>query len=98
MNNSITQPRNTPRNLGLLALVTAGILMIPLVANWPWTLSDYIVMGGLLFGIGLTYELIARTLTTKSHRTIVAVVLFVTFLLICAELAVGLFNTPFAGS
>lgn len=98
MNNSITQPRNTRRNLGVLLLVTAGILMIPLVANWPWTLSDYIVMGGLIFGTGLIYELIARTLTTKSHSTIVAIVLFVAFILIWVELAVGIFGTPFAGS
>jgi len=98
MNNSITEPRNTPRNLGILALVPAAVLMIPFVANWPWTLGDYVVMGVLIMSIGLIYELIARTLSTKTYRIIVAIVLFVAFLLIWAELAVGIFNTPFAGS
>lgn len=80
-----------------IALATACILLIPLLGQWPWTLSDFIIMGSLIFGTGLAYELIAKKVA-KKHRVAAAAALLVVFLLIWAELAVGLFGTPFAGS
>jgi hypothetical protein len=35
-----------------LALVVGFVLLIPLLGNWPWTLSDFIIAGILLFGAG----------------------------------------------
>lgn len=84
-------------NLFRLALGTAALLMIPLLLRWPWTLSDFVIMGVLIFGTGLTYELITSKLG-KKHRVIVAIALLIAFLLVWAELAVGLFGTPFAGN
>lgn len=79
------------------AVVTALLLLIPLILNFPWSLFDFIVMGILLFGTGVAYELITRKVG-KDRRIIVAVVLLIAFLLIWGELAVGIFGTPFAGS
>lgn len=90
--NSIIQ-----KNIFRIALGTAGILTIPLLASWPWTLSDFVIMGILIFGTGLAYELITKRVD-KKYRVAIGVALAVAFLLVWVELAVGLFGTPFAGS
>ncbi len=84
-------------NIFRIAVVTALILSIPLLFKWPWTLSDFIIMGILLFGTGLTFELITRRVNRR-YRVFIGIALLIAFLLVWAELAVGLFNTPFAGS
>lgn len=83
--------------------VTAVVLMVPLVAmqftsevNWDHT--DFIVMGILLISIGLLIVLASRKIKRISHRIIAIVALLASLLLIWAELAVGIFGTPFAGS
>ena len=89
--------QNIVRNIGRIALATACILLIPLLGEWDWTLSDFVIMGVLIFGTGLIYELITRNVTNTKHRVIVGLVLLIVFLLVWAELAVGIFGTPFAG-
>ncbi|MCF6402903.1 hypothetical protein L3C95_09855 [Chitinophaga filiformis] len=85
-------------------ILTAGLLLlVPLIAmqftsEVKWTLSDFIVAGFLLFGAGLLLELIMRRAKSLQSRLVLCVVLFVVFFLIWAELAVGIFGTPFAGS
>lgn len=83
--------------------VTAAVLLIPLVAvqfsdEVDWDLADFVVIGVLLIGIGLTYELVARKMRSTRQRAVLGVVLLGTLLLIWAELAVGVFGTPFAES
>lgn len=90
--------RNSLKNITYIAAGTVLILLIPLLARWPWTLSDFIIIGVLLFGTGLAYELIAIKLNKTTHRLILGILLAVIFLLIWIELAVGLFRTPFSGS
>lgn len=84
-------------NIVRFALGTALLLLIPVIGQWPWSASDFIIMGTLIFGSGVAYEVIVKQLG-KKHRTAVAVILVIAFILIWAELAVGLFGTPFAGS
>ena len=105
--------RNSTKNIIRIVLVTVLILMVPFLAmqlqvSLPdpggssgkvnWTLGDFIVMGSLLIGTGLSYELIARKLGNATQRAILAIVILVAFLLIWIELAVGLFGSPFAGN
>jgi hypothetical protein len=90
------------KNIGRLLIGTAAILMIPLVAmqfsdEVNWGLMDFVIIGILLIGAGLVYELIAKKVSAK-HRLIVAAIVAVLVILIWAELAVGLFGSPFAGS
>jgi hypothetical protein len=71
--------------------------MIPLVAmqftgEVKWDETDFITIGGLLFGTGLTYELIARKVQSKNHRAVIVVALLATLILIWTELAVGIFD------
>ncbi len=79
------------------------LLIIPLIAmqltdEVEWSLFDFIIMGTLLLITGLIGEIISKKVKKYKHRVILYVVVAITFLLIWAELAVGIFGTPFAGS
>ena len=79
------------------------LLAIPFVAmrfsgEVNWTLGDFIVAGGLLLGLALVIEAILRVVIQRRHRILLFVVVFVLFVLLWAELAVGVFGTPFGGS
>ncbi len=73
-----------------ITLVTAGILSIPLLAQWPWTLSDFVIMGILVSGTGFAYELIKNKGGTTMYRAAAGVAVLSTFLLTWVNLAVGL--------
>ena len=79
-----------------IALVTGLILMIPLVAmqftsEVNWGVSDFIVMGVLLFGMGFIYVHVARV-TPRKYRILIGTVVVAALLWIWAELAVGVFT------
>ena len=87
----------------IILSVTAFSLAIPLVAmqftnEVDWTLSDFVTAGVLLLSTGLAIELVIRYLKAGALRTIILVVILLVLFLIWAELAVGIFGTPFAGS
>ncbi len=96
---------NQMKNKRLFGILIAIVLLlsVPLIAmqfttEVNWTMADFAIMGFLLLSTGLIYELVMRKVTTKNARMgIVAVVLVVLFL-VWAELAVGVFGTPFSGS
>lgn len=86
------------KNIIRIALGMAFILLIPLVAmqfseEVDWKLGDFIVIGSLLFGSGLLYELLAKNVRNKDHRFIIGIVIAVAALYLWAELAVGIFTT-----
>jgi peptidoglycan/LPS O-acetylase OafA/YrhL len=81
---------------------TAAILLIPLIMmqvsnEWDWDLRDFVIIGVLLIGMGFVYELVATRLH-KKYRPLIALLVMTLVILIWAELAVGIFGTPFAGS
>ncbi len=91
------------RNIIRIVLATAFILVLVSLVNQfseevDWRAGDFIVMGVLLFSSGLAHELLAKKLSTTAYRVAVAVAIGIVFPLIWAELAVGIFGTPFAGS
>jgi hypothetical protein len=78
-----------------IALATAVILLLPLLAmqftnEVVWGLADFAVAGVLLFGAGLTYELIARKAGHIAHRAAVGVAIAAALLLVWINLAVGI--------
>jgi len=90
------------RLIGIIAAV-AIILSIPLVAmqfteEVNWSLFDFMVMGALLLVTGLIGEFLIRKVQKVEYRVLLLIGLVAAFLLIWAELAVGVFGTPFAGS
>lgn len=90
------------RLIGIILTVML-LLMIPLIAmqftnEVDWELSDFIIMGILLLGTGLLCELVLRKVKKTENRILLCALLLCTLFLIWAELAVGIFGTPFAGS
>jgi len=91
------------KRLVVILLSALLLLLIPLIAmqftdQVSWTFSDFLVMGLLLFGTGLTSELVLRKIKKTRYQIILFLVIAAMFLLIWAELAVGIFGTTFAGS
>jgi hypothetical protein len=77
-----------------VALGTGLILLIPLFGNlfvdgWNWPLPAFILAGTLLFGTGLTYELVAKKMNNKAYRFAVGLVVGTAFILTWMNLAVG---------
>jgi len=83
--------------------IVGTILLIPLIAmqltnEVNWSLFDFIIMGAMLTITGLLGEIIFKKVKKYKHRVAFYVVVAIIFLLIWAELAVGIFGTPFSGS
>jgi hypothetical protein len=85
--------RGIRRRMVYVALATAALLTIPLVARFPWSLGDFIVMGVLLFGTGLAYVLIAGLSDSIAYRAAVGLAVAAGFLLIWVNLAVGIIGS-----
>ncbi len=92
------------KNKRLIIILTtvAILLLIPFIAmqftnEVTWTSFDFVVMGTLLLGTGLVCELVLRKVTKIQYRIALCTVILGTFLIIWAELAVGIFGTPFSG-
>ena len=78
-----------------ISLATGFILLLPLLAmqftdEVVWDLTDFIVMGGLLFGVGFAYEFATRRSETTVYRAAVGVGLVGAFLLFWVNGAVGI--------
>lgn len=104
-NQSEITTSNTKKNKRLIGIVLTVVilLLIPLIAmqftdEVKWGLADFVVMGGLLLGTGLMCELVMRKVKKIEHRIAICGAILVALFLIWAELAVGIFGSPFAGS
>lgn len=91
------------KRLIIIMMAVAIKLCIPLIAmqftdEVNWTLSDFVVMGLLLLSTGLLCELVLRKVTKIQHRIILCALLIFGLFIVWAELAVGIFGTPFAGN
>lgn len=90
------------RLVGILIAI-ALLLLIPFVAmqftqEVTWSLFDFVVAGTLLLTTGLLCELVIRKVRKVEYRVAICVTILIALVLIWAELAVGLFGTPIAGS
>ena len=79
------------------------VLLVPLVAMFfteevDWKVPDFIVAGFLLAGVGFAYQLIVTGIKSNSKQAAIGIVLAAAMFLIWAELAVGVFGSPLAGS
>ena len=93
------------QNQRTLALYTvpAVLLLMPLIAmqftkEVDWSGSDFIIGGILLFGTAGVIDLVLRNVKTAKNRIIFSLLVLAVLFLVWAELAVGVFGTPFAGS
>lgn len=91
------------KRLYFILLGVIIILSIPFVAmrftnEVDWKISDFVIMGALLTGTGLLCDLALRKARSTKSRILLCGAILLAFFLIWAELAVGVFGTPFAGS
>lgn len=87
----------------LLYSIPLIILSFPLMAmqftkEVNWTISDFLVMGILLFTTVFTIDFVLKKFKTLKSRLILIVGIVVLLALVWAELAVGIFGSPLAGS
>lgn len=76
----------TQRNMIRPATVTAFLLLIPLLGNlfvegWNWPPAAFVVCGGLIFGAGFTWELIASRGSTD-YQVATGMAIVAAFLLV----------------
>lgn len=91
--------------LGGIALLMLTFLILQLTIGtgidgqgFNWTSSDFIIIGFLLLGTGLSCEFALRRIKSSKNRIFICVAIFILLVLTWMELAVGIFGTPFAGS
>lgn len=83
------------KRLIIWAVVIALILMVPLVAmqftdEIDWNLFDFVIMGTVLIGIGIVYELVVRKSAKIVYRVAFGIGLTGAFLLFWVNGAVGI--------
>jgi hypothetical protein len=91
------------QRLNIIISIVAFLLLIPFLAmqftdEVNWSLFDFAVMGILLLSTGLLLDLLLRKVKTLQNRLLMGFAVLLAFFLIWAELAVGIFGSPFAGS
>lgn len=87
----------------LLYSIPLIILSFPLIAmqltnEVNWTISDFLVMGILLFSTVFTMDFVLKKVKTLKSRLIVIFAIVILLVLVWAELAVGIVGSPLAGS
>ena len=85
-----------------IVLIALSLLFIPFVAmqftdNVQWTYGDFIIMGCMLTVYMLTINFAPNSLYGVK-KSLLILILGLLFLLLWAELTVGIFSSPFAGS
>ena len=63
-----------------------------------WSFFDFIVMGMLILLVSFGIKQIIKKTNSMHYRIILIGSILLVFLLVWAELAVGIFGTPFAGN
>jgi hypothetical protein len=82
--------------------IVGFLLLIPLIAmlftgEVNWSFFDFTIMGILLTTTGILIGITLK-IVKSNNKYIIILTISLLFLLIWAELAVGLFGTPFAGN
>ncbi|MFZ1788250.1 MAG: hypothetical protein WAT92_08070 [Saprospiraceae bacterium] len=93
----------TNKRLMIILALVVTLLSIPLIAmqfseQVDWDIFDFTIMGVLLLGTSLLCEFVLRKVKTLQNRILLCGAILLVFFLIWAELAEGIFGTPFAGS
>ncbi len=91
------------KRLYLIISIVGILLLIPAIAmqfttEVNWSTSDFVLAGTLLLGTGLVLNFVIRKVKTSPLKIGMCIGIILALFVIWAELAVGIFGTPFAGS
>ena len=67
------------------------------INDFNWGLVDFIIMGVLIFSC-LSFTNFIRKKFSGNKEILAIIIVVIVFILLWAELAVGIFGSPFAGS
>lgn len=86
-----------------LLLAFEAFLLFPIIGKLVsnevnWSLFDFVLMFFMLAVLALVIELSLRLFKTFRQRLVAIVFILSLFVLTWIELAVGIFNSPFAGN
>ena len=86
-----------------IPLAALSLLLVPFVASLftddvQWSGLDYLIMGVMLLAVGSGIQWVLQKFQSRRNRMIGVGLVVLLFLLVWAELAVGVFGTPLAGS
>ena len=86
-----------------IPLYCLSLLLIPMATmlisdEINWSIFDFLVMGVLLFSFGASINIVLKNTKNSKIRITLFTFLILIFSLIWIELAVGIFEYPFAGS
>lgn len=103
MNTETTPKTKVTQRLSIVVGIVVFILLIPFVAmqftnEVKWSIGDFVIMGILLLATGVTIEILTRVVKSAQLKIAFTLIVLLILFLIWAELAVGVFGSPFAGS
>lgn len=83
--------------------VAASILILPFIGmqfsnDVKWSATDFLIAGVLLFITAFGIDIILKNVKARGKQFLYIAVVLIILFLIWAELAVGIFGSPFAGS
>lgn len=98
-----TTQQNVKKRMAIAVGCVAVLLLIPFVAmqftkEVNWDLTDFVVMGALLLITVTGIEIVTREVKSSKLKIWLTIAILLILLLVWAELAVGIFGSPFAGS
>lgn len=87
----------------LLYTIPLVLLSIPFVTGFltkevNWSVTDFIIAGMLLFATAFTVDFILSKVKIRGRQFLYISLILIALFLIWAELAVGIFGSPFAGN
>ena len=93
---------NVSFRLPILIAFFESLLLLPFFFSFiskevNWSSSDYLLMGIMLLFLSIGIEIVMRFAKDAKKRLLLMMAVIFTFLLLWAELAVGIFNSPWAG-
>jgi len=79
------------------------LLLLPLIGMFVsnqinWSFFDFFIMGILILSLSFGIKQVFKTTKNTKYRILIIGTIVIVFLLVWAELAVGIFDTPFAGN
>ena len=91
------------QTLSFRTFILLPLLLIPAVAmqftkEVNWSFGDFLMMGFLLTLVGAALDLLRQKVTSLKKRNLWGLLILLTFILLWAEMAVGIFGSPLAGN
>ena len=85
-----------------ILVASSSLLIIPLFFTvisdeFNWSFFDFIIMGFMMMVVGISFELVSRVIKSGKRKKLLYGLIILLFLLLWAELGVGIFNSPIAG-